>query len=1121
MTESDSPNLVHDWQKTDLWKLIQKDASPLAKDVRHTLQECMPKIQNILSKGGTAATDFTLHDDGHAFRVAERMHEIIPPETLQGLSIYELAFLLLSAYLHDIGMTPPLRKVTSHYHFLMSGETNSLAPEEIRTFQHWLDDDGRQITPPLTNTKPTSRNIRTCQELITHYARARHNDWGTDWIKQNLGSLELGQYKDWVHALTKLCQSHHVGYNELVAQSFNPVVVNPGGMIVHLRFLACVLRMADILEFAPERTPSVIFRHRDVSPDSAIYWRKDHEVTLVKEDNNLRVYARPSDAPTEQAIHLMVEAINAELRVCQALADHTHFEVCPGLTRTLPHKWSLSSTVSENICPKEGTYEFINGAFRPNTEKMLQLLAGTALYGDPLAAVRELLQNAFDAVREKTAYLRLEQDTPADPKLEEQLASLHTVTLRLEVDTEGSWLVCTDNGIGMTRSIIENHLLVSGTSSRHDVLDLERRCLEKGFRLGRTGQFGIGVLSYFMICDRLVIETRRSQEPKDIEATGWRFATSGVGSFGELRRQQSLSPGTIIRLHLRDDIVGPQPNKWFDAVISYVRETLQRIPCRFEMGNGLAECPGITFSPGWCKTQDEFAEDLLGAIRWEQTRRRKHIAVDILSSERQQQIEAQDDYIKQVRKEVRQCLKWRVIETVMPDGAGIVRAHIPYFDLLGNEALAFLRVNQKKGDLIVKRIREGYMLLPGGRVQESWKGMTVASRPLRISRGIWSFRAASRGTYIEADWVSSAVGEIAVDRKQLHATDQSAKYSSWLIKQMKQWKKEIAQGMKGSVFGTLNMKLSDPAMVPTKPLHWLAFEGAKHKEERVWKPLKFPLVSCNSFINSDDPVNITWKGAKVSVSGNIQEMHDDEVYEGMAWFSWATPPDKVVLAEYAPLQMKVYQGQKQIHVKPIVQMVPIWTTPPKFAANRHPSGITSCFPAKWRTLCCAKFKDLSAFSSTTTIWNNEHILSAGLDSKGLIWCRETFAKSLNPLPVKQDILSSISHAVGWMTMCLRNESRELWEGLKERDQPFLQDLWEVIFSGSPGTSSRDRAICMWVGDQIEEESQLCVLTPSGWLDVDTRDRQDNSKIKKYLPDPGPDWKVIIDHPQRYGRKTVV
>jgi hypothetical protein len=47
----------------------------------------------------------------------------------------------------------------------------------------------------------------------------------------------------------------------------------------------------------------------------------------------------------------------------------------------------------------------------------LELLAGTQLYGTPLAAIRELLQNAFDAVGERIARERLSQPDPVDPEM--------------------------------------------------------------------------------------------------------------------------------------------------------------------------------------------------------------------------------------------------------------------------------------------------------------------------------------------------------------------------------------------------------------------------------------------------------------------------------------------------------------------------------------------------------------------------------------------------------------------------------------------------------------------------------------------------------------------------------
>ena len=45
----------------------------------------MPSIQTVLASGGTSPKDFTLHDEGHSFRVAERMR-------------HALAFVHLSRY---------------------------------------------------------------------------------------------------------------------------------------------------------------------------------------------------------------------------------------------------------------------------------------------------------------------------------------------------------------------------------------------------------------------------------------------------------------------------------------------------------------------------------------------------------------------------------------------------------------------------------------------------------------------------------------------------------------------------------------------------------------------------------------------------------------------------------------------------------------------------------------------------------------------------------------------------------------------------------------------------------------------------------------------------------------
>lgn len=129
----------------------------------------------------------------------------------------------------------------------------------------------------------------------------------------------------------------------------------------------------------------------------------------------------------------------------------------------------------------------MDGAFRPDTNKLLELLCGVELYGNHLAAARELLQNAFDAVREQMAYERLAKPNPNDSELVNVLSKIHQVELRLETSTDGVWLICTDSGVGMTKAIIRDHLLVSGTARRHDLLDFRTSVQRGGLLVGSHG----------------------------------------------------------------------------------------------------------------------------------------------------------------------------------------------------------------------------------------------------------------------------------------------------------------------------------------------------------------------------------------------------------------------------------------------------------------------------------------------------------------------------------------------------------------------------------------------------------------------------------------------------------
>jgi hypothetical protein len=246
---------IEDWRLTKLWKHLETKRVGEGPVLRSELGTIMPKIQTILRSAGSAPTNFTLHDSGHAFRVAERMAEIVPDVTLRALTAYELTLLLLSAYLHDIGMSPEQRNVNSHYEYLLTGNVELLNTVQAQKFQEFLDNSKFRLVPPLIRGNPSPHDLRLAREVIAAYCRERHNDWSEDWIRKHLKEFKLGSYSGAVHDLVALCRSHHEGYSELASAAYDAHIAGKEGLVINLRYLAVVLRIADGLSLIRNEHP--------------------------------------------------------------------------------------------------------------------------------------------------------------------------------------------------------------------------------------------------------------------------------------------------------------------------------------------------------------------------------------------------------------------------------------------------------------------------------------------------------------------------------------------------------------------------------------------------------------------------------------------------------------------------------------------------------------------------------------------------------------------------------------------------------------------------------------------------------------------------------------------------
>jgi molecular chaperone HtpG len=165
-------------------------------------------------------------------------------------------------------------------------------------------------------------------------------------------------------------------------------------------------------------------------------------------------------------------------------------------------------------------------AFQVDLHGVVDLLA-RHLYSGPRVYLRELLQNGVDAITARRA------EDPGCP-----------ATVRLRPLPDGSLFV-TDSGVGLTRAEAEELLATVGRSSKRD-LDLG---------VGREeflGQFGIGLLSAFMVADRIELVSRSARDPR-APAVRWRGHADGSYDLVELP-DADLPAGSTVRLRPRRDL---------------------------------------------------------------------------------------------------------------------------------------------------------------------------------------------------------------------------------------------------------------------------------------------------------------------------------------------------------------------------------------------------------------------------------------------------------------------------------------------------------------------------------------------------------------------------------------
>lgn len=315
--------------------------------------------------------------------------------------------------------------------------------------------------------------------------------------------------------------------------------------LLHGKCCREIERLADIIDFDPKRTPSVLFSHLAVkNPVSLNEWKKHQSINAWTISPKRILFSAQCEHPAiEATILAFCNQIDEELRngtvILSNLSDDGMGINMETYKIPLPPQVDRRKIqAKKDIISGKPIYRYHDTKFSLSKKQIIDLLMGTKLYGKPEVALRELLQNSIDAclLRQKLSELWGIEYTPK-------------VKVSLYTKNNVDYLQVSDNGVGMNQHIIDNYYTNIGCSyySSREFSDLM-----VSFKSSFTpiSRFGIGILSCFMVCDSMEVTTRRIRERFECDEA-LHVSIEGYESLFVISDSDKKDPGTDTILTLR------------------------------------------------------------------------------------------------------------------------------------------------------------------------------------------------------------------------------------------------------------------------------------------------------------------------------------------------------------------------------------------------------------------------------------------------------------------------------------------------------------------------------------------------------------------------------------------
>ncbi len=417
--------------------------------------------------------EYTPHDEQYhlkrLFYVADKM---LGDEIIENMNATELFLLSVSLYGHDWGMAVSEEEKA----YILTG-----CNEATSSTVNLLDDEKNRI-----NEFCKTKNIELGKielEDWREYVRLTHAFRSGKRIKKYFDPISSG-VGDFA---SRICEGHWLNFDIIDDYISYPTDASIHREIVNVKALTIYVRLVDLLDLGEDRTPFILWKF--VAPRnqfSKLEWAKHRALQSVTfPQYQLARYIQVEGSTDDQNVYMGImdlkRYVDDQFRQCSDILNRINHSY---------HKLNISH-IDWRIAPRG--FEPIAIQFEFDRNRMFDILGDEIYQSNPYVFIRELLQNAIDAIEMRTEILE-KKNLSFSPKIK----------LQVTEDDNCFIVEITDNGIGMDEYIIRNYLAVAG-KSYYRSSDFQK----EGLKMDPISRFGIGVLSCFMTADYIEIDTFR------------------------------------------------------------------------------------------------------------------------------------------------------------------------------------------------------------------------------------------------------------------------------------------------------------------------------------------------------------------------------------------------------------------------------------------------------------------------------------------------------------------------------------------------------------------------------------------------------------------------------------